>query len=64
MDQIIRDLTITTIKIDHETTQQKKETQTITIDKETIPNHVIGIIHDITILKTVIELIHQDTKDK
>ena len=58
INQITRDLTTTTIKIDHEITH-KKETQTITIDKETIPNHHIGIIHVITILKTNTEVTHQ-----
>ena len=63
IDQIIKDLTTTIIKIDHEITH-KIGTQTITIDKETILNHLIGIIHFIPILKTNIEVIHRNIKNK
>ena len=62
-DQIIKDLTTTIIKKDHEITH-KIGTQTITIDKETTLNHLIGIMHFIPILKTNIEAIHQNIKDK
>ena len=51
INQMIKDLITTIIKIDHEITH-KIETQTITIDKETILSHLIGIIHVIPILKT------------
>ena len=62
-DQITKDLTTTIIRIDHEITH-KLGTQIITIDKETTLNHLIGIIHVIPILKTNIEAIHQNIKDK
>ena len=61
-DQISK-LTTTVIKIDHEITQ-KIGTQTIAIDSETTLNHLIEIIHVIQILKTNIEAIHQNIKDK
>ena len=63
IDQIIKNLTTTFMKIDHEITH-KIATQTITIDKETILNHLIGIIHVIPFLKTNIEVKHQNIKDK
>ena len=62
-DQIIKDLTTTIIKIDHEITH-KVGTQTMTIYKETTLNHLIGIIYVIPIPKTIIEAIHQNIKDK
>ena len=61
--QITKDLTRTIIKIDHEITH-KIGIQTITIDKETTLSHLIEIIHVIQILKTNIEAIHQNIKDK
>ena len=63
IDQITKDLITTIIKIDHE----KIHTigiQTITIDKETTLNHLIEITHVIQILKTDIEVIHQNIRDK
>ena len=63
IDHIIKDVTRTIIKIDHETTH-KIGTQTLTIDKETILNHLIGTIHVIQILKTNIEAEYQNIKDK
>ena len=62
-DQIIKDLTTTTIKIDHQITR-KIEIRATTIDKETIPNHLMGIIPVIPILKTNIEAIHLNNKDR
>ena len=62
-DQIIKDLTTITIPIDHEITR-KIEIQTITIDKGIIPNHLIGIITVTLILKTRLEVIHQNIKGK
>ena len=62
-DQITKDQTTTIIEIDHEITH-KIGIQTITIDKETTLNHLIEIIHVIQILKTNIEPIHQNIKDK
>ena len=61
IDQIIEDLTTTINKIDHKIIH-KIETQTITLDKETIFNHLIGIKQVITILSTKIEAIHQNIK--
>ena len=61
--QIIKNLTTTIIKIDHEITH-KIGTQTITIVKKTTLNHLIGIMHVIPILKINIEAIHQNIKDK
>ena len=49
IDQIIQDLTTTIIKTDHKITH-KIGIQTITIDKETILNHLIGKIHVIHML--------------
>ena len=63
MNQTTKGLTTAIIKTDLEITH-KIETQTITIDKETIPNHLIGIIHVITILKTNTEVTHQKFKGK
>ena len=62
-DQITKDLTKIVIKIDNEITN-KIEIQVITIDKETTLNHLIGILHVILILKTNIEKIHRNIKDK
>ena len=62
-DQITKNLTTRIIKIDQEITH-KKGNQTITIDKETTLNHLIGIIHVIPILKTNIEALHPNIKDK
>ena len=62
-DQITKDLITTIIKKDHEITH-KIGIQTTTIDKETTPNHLIEIIHVIQIIKTNIEAIHQNIKDK
>ena len=62
-DQIIKDLTTKTIKVDHEISR-KLEIQTITIDKKIIPNHLIGIITITPILKTNIEVIHQNIRVK
>ena len=50
-DQIIINLITITIKRDHEISR-KIEIQTTKIDKETIPNHLIGIITVIPIFKT------------
>ena len=60
-DQIIKDLTTITIPIDHEITR-KIENQTITIDKEIIRNHLIGIITVTLTLKTSMEVIQQNNK--
>ena len=60
-DQTIKDLTTKTIPINHEITR-KIEIQTITIDKEIIPNHLIGITNVTLILITSIEVIHQNIK--
>ena len=60
-DQNIKDLTTIFIKIDHEIIH-KIETQTITIDKETILNHLIEIKHATLILKTNKEVNHQNIK--
>ena len=62
-DQVTKNLIARIIKIDHEITH-KMGTQTITVDKETTFNHLIGIIHVIPILKTNIEAIHPNIKDK
>ena len=62
-DQIPKDLTTIIIKINHEITH-KIGIQIITIDTKTSLNHLIGIIHVIPILKTNIEAIHQNIKDK
>ena len=62
-DQITKDPTITIIKIDHEIIH-KIGIQTITIDKETTLNHLIEITHVIQTLKTIIEAIHQNIRDK
>ena len=63
IDQINKDLITTIIKIDHEKTHNIG-IQTITIDKETTLNHLIEITHVIQILKTNIEVIHQNIRDK
>ena len=62
-DQIIKDLITTIIKIDHEIFH-KKGIQTITIDKESTLNHLIEKTHVIQILKSNIEVIHQNIRDK
>ena len=51
------------IKTDHETIH-KTETQTITINKEIIPNLHIGIITVTPIPNTDTEAIHRSIKDK
>ena len=63
MNQTTKGLTTKIIKIDHEITHEI-ETQTISIDKETITNHLIGLKHVITNLKTNIEVTHQKLKGK
>ena len=60
-DQIIKDLITTTIKLDH-AINHKLEIRTKTIDKETTLNHPIGIKQVIQILKTNIEVTHQNIK--
>ena len=62
-DQITKDLTKTIIKTDHEIIH-KIGIQTITKDKKTTLNHLIELKHVIRILKTNIEAIHQNIKDK
>ena len=61
--QIIINLTTIIIKIDHEITR-KLEIQIITINKEYIVNHLIGMITVTPILKTNIEVKHQNIKYK
>ena len=63
IDQITKDLIITIIKIDHEKIHNTG-IQTITMNKETTLNHLIGITHVIQTLKTNIEVIHQNIRDK
>ena len=63
IDQITIDLIITIIKIDHEKIHNTG-IQTITISKETTLNHLIGITHVIQTLKTNIEKIHQNIREK
>ena len=58
-----KDLIITMIKIDHEKVD-KIGIQTTTIDKETTLNHLIEKTNVIQILKTNIEAIHQNIRDK
>ena len=62
IDQITKDLITTIIKIDHEKVHNIG-IETITIDKETTLNHPIEITHVIQILKTNIEVIHQNIRD-
>ena len=62
-DQMIKDLTTTTIERYH-VIIHKIEIRTITIDKETTLNHHIEITHVIQILKPNVEVIHQNIKDK
>ena len=52
-----------TIKTDHEKIH-KTEIQAITIDRENILNHPIGIIAVIPILNIDTEVTHQSIKDK
>ena len=59
IDQIINDPNTTIIKLDHEI-----GTQVITKDKETFPSHLTAIIHVILILKTNIEVINKNIKDR
>ena len=61
IDQIITAQMIS-IKID-QVIIHKTETQVTTIDSEIIPNHPIGIITVIPILKIDTEVTHQSTKD-
>ena len=63
IDRITKDLIITIIKIDLEKVHNTG-IQTITIDKETTLIHLIGITHVIQTLKTNIEVIHQNIRDK
>ena len=62
-DQITKDLIITIIKIDHEKIH-KTGIQTIRIDKETTLNHLIEKTLIIQILKTSIEVIRRNIRDK
>ena len=62
-DQIIKDLIKTTIETDHAITH-KLDIRTITLDKEFTLNHHIEITRVIQILKTNIEAVHQNIKDK
>ena len=62
-DQNIKDPTTITIKIYHERTH-KVESQSITIDKLTIPNPLIGITTVTPIPKTSFEATHQSIKGK
>ena len=62
-DHNTNDLITITIKVDHEIIHNIG-IQTITIDREIILNHLIEIIHVTQILKTNIEAIHQNIKDK
>ena len=62
IDQITKDLIITIMKLDHEKIHNIG-IETITINKETTLNHLIGITHVIQTLKTNIEVIHQNIRD-
>ena len=62
-DQITKNLNQTIINIDHEKIH-KIGIQTKTIDKETTLNHLKELTHVIQILKTNIEALHQNIKDK
>ena len=62
-DQTIKDLFITTIKMD-QAINHKMDFRTTTKDKETNLNHHIGITHVIQILKTIIGATHQNIKVK
>ena len=62
-DQITKDQIITIIKKVHEIIH-KIGIQTITIDKETTLNNLIEKTHVIQILKTNIEVTHQNIRDK
>ena len=62
-NQINKDLIITIIKIDHKKIH-KIGIQTKTKDKETTLSHLIEITHVIQILKTSIEVINQNIRDK
>ena len=61
--QITKDLIITINKIDYEKTHNIG-IKTITVDKDTTLNHLIGITHGIQTLKTNIEVTHQNIRDK
>ena len=63
IDQITKDPITTIIKLDHKIIH-KIGNQTVTIDKETTLNHLIGIIHVMQTLKTNIEVIHENIRDK
>ena len=63
IDQITKDLILTIIKIDHEIIH-KIGIQTITLDKKTTLNHLIGITHVSQTLKTNTEVVHQIIRDK
>ena len=63
IDQITKGLIITIIKIDHEKIHSTG-IQTITKNRETTLNHLIGITHVIQTLKANIEVIHQHIRDK
>ena len=60
-DQTIKDQI--TIKRDHAIVH-RIEAQVITTDKETTPNHHIGITHIIRIHNKIIEVVHLNIKDK
>ena len=62
-DQINKVLIIILIQIDHEKIH-KIGIQTITKDKETTLNHLIETTHVIQILKTSIEVTHQNIRDR
>ena len=61
--QITKDLIITINKIDYEKTHNIG-IKTITVDKDTTLNQLIGITHGIQTLKTNIEVTHQNIRDK
>ena len=62
IDQITKVLIITIINIDYEKIHNTG-IQTITINKKTTLNHLIGITHVIQTLKTNIEVINQNIRD-
>ena len=63
IDQITKDLIKTIIKIDHQKIHNIG-IKTITINKEITLNHLIGMTHVIQTLKTNIEKMHQNIRDK
>ena len=62
-DRIVKYRTTTIIKIDQDISH-KIGTHTVTINKETTLNHLIEITNVIKILKTSIEVTHQNIRDK